>query len=151
MPLDIDGAGRSRSLACLPTARGTVAPTRVPGALGPSGPPSRALQRPPPSRALQRLGLQGPSALGASRRLSGASRRLFRGPPGFFPSRGLYQALKGIGLGGLPPGRRGVGDCVRWPSTFRPWQHLACSHALEGSSTPAHHILHGNIAANPEP
>ena len=33
MPLDIDGAGRSRSLACLPTARGTVAPTRghVPG------------------------------------------------------------------------------------------------------------------------
>ena len=24
MPLDIDGAGRSRSLACLPTARGTV-------------------------------------------------------------------------------------------------------------------------------
>ena len=28
MPLDIDGAGRSRSLACLPTARGTVAPTR---------------------------------------------------------------------------------------------------------------------------
>ena len=42
--------------------------------------------------------------------------------------------LKGIGLGGLPPGRRGVGDCVRWPSTFRPW-HLACSHALEGSLT----------------
>ena len=28
MPLDIDGAGRSRSLACLPAARGTVAPTR---------------------------------------------------------------------------------------------------------------------------
>ena len=28
MPVDIDGAGRSRSLACLPTARGTVAPTR---------------------------------------------------------------------------------------------------------------------------
>ena len=25
MPLDIDGAGRSRSLACFPTARGTVA------------------------------------------------------------------------------------------------------------------------------
>ena len=39
MPLDIDGAGRSRSLACLPTAKGTVAPTRgqVPGGvlLGP--------------------------------------------------------------------------------------------------------------------
>ena len=33
MPLDIDGAGRSSALACLPTARGTVAPTRgqVPG------------------------------------------------------------------------------------------------------------------------
>ena len=33
MPLDIDGAGRSKTLACLPTARGTVAPTRgqVPG------------------------------------------------------------------------------------------------------------------------
>ena len=30
MPLDIDGAGRSRTLACLPTARGTVAP-KVPG------------------------------------------------------------------------------------------------------------------------
>ena len=28
MPLDIDGTGRSRTLACLPTARGTVAPTR---------------------------------------------------------------------------------------------------------------------------
>ena len=28
MPLDIDGAGRSSTLACLPTARGTVAPTR---------------------------------------------------------------------------------------------------------------------------
>ena len=27
MPLDIDGAGRSSTLACLPTARGTVAPT----------------------------------------------------------------------------------------------------------------------------
>ena len=39
MVLDIDGAGRSRSLACLPTARGTAAPTRgqVPGGvlLGP--------------------------------------------------------------------------------------------------------------------
>ena len=33
MPLDIDGAGRSKTLACLPTARGTVAPTRgqIPG------------------------------------------------------------------------------------------------------------------------
>ena len=29
-----------------------------------------------------------------------------------------------------------MGDCVRWPSTFRPWQHLACSHALERSSIP---------------
>ena len=28
MPLNIDGAGRSRTLACLPAARGTVAPTR---------------------------------------------------------------------------------------------------------------------------
>ena len=44
-----------------------------------------------------------------------------------------------------------MGDCVRWPSTFRPWQHLACSHALEGSLKPAHHILHGNITANPKP
>ena len=34
--LDIDGAGRSSMLACLPTARGTVAPTRgqVPGRFG---------------------------------------------------------------------------------------------------------------------
>ena len=33
MSLDINGAGRSRSLGCLPAARGTVAPTRgqVPG------------------------------------------------------------------------------------------------------------------------
>ena len=33
MPLDVDGASRSSTLACLPTARGTVAPTRgqVPG------------------------------------------------------------------------------------------------------------------------
>ena len=33
MPLNIDGADRSRSLACLPTARNTVASTRgqVPG------------------------------------------------------------------------------------------------------------------------
>ena len=53
-----------------------------------------------------------------------------------------------IGLGGLLPGQRGVGDCVRWPSTFRSWQHVACSHALEGSSTPDHHSLHGNITAN---
>ena len=39
MPHNIDGAGRSRSLACLPTARGTVAPTRgqVPGEFS-SGP-----------------------------------------------------------------------------------------------------------------
>ena len=60
MPLDIDGAGRSRSLACLPTGRGTVAPTSRKSAFrglkgafrGLQGPPQafRALQeRPPPS------------------------------------------------------------------------------------------------------
>ena len=47
--------------------------------------------------------------------------------------------------------RHGVGDYVTWPSTFRPWQHLACSYALEGSLTPNHHILHGNMTANPKP
>ena len=49
--------------------------------------------------------------------------------------------------------RRWVGDCFRWPSTVRPWQHLACSHALEGSSKPNHHCLHGNSpqTLNPKP
>ena len=46
-----------------------------------------------------------------------------------------------------------MGECVRWPATFGPWQHVACSHALEGSFIPKHHVLHDNSqqARNPEP
>ena len=217
MPLNIDGAGRSKSLACLPTARGTVAPTRgqVPGGvlLGTSLIKSLNLE-PEVLGGLWLIfsrvhpgGVWGVQAsLGASRasrglRASESSRHLgpsrhlllltplkdFASGPGFHKPAGAStpsglatsllslsepsaytnekmllltkmdltefrsETLKGKGLGGLPPGRRGVGDCVRWPSTFRPWRHLARSHALEGSLTPAHHILHGNMTANPKP
>ena len=78
MPLDIDGAGRSSTLACLPTARGTVAPTRgqVPGGvlLETSTAPFKVITRtfrglPGPS---QRPGPQGPSmGSGAAAAFSG--------------------------------------------------------------------------------
>ena len=44
-----------------------------------------------------------------------------------------------------------VGDCVRWASTVRPWQHLACSHALEESLTTNHHCLRSNSQHTPNP
>ena len=36
-----------------------------------------------------------------------------------------------------------MGEGVRWPSTLRPWRHLACSHVHEGSLISNHHLLHG--------
>ena len=50
-----------------------------------------------------------------------------------FRVQGLAKGSRFGWLGRLT--QRGVGDCVRWPSTVRPWQHLACSHALEDSLT----------------
>ena len=72
MPLDIDGAGRSRSLACLPTARGTVAPTKdqVPGGvLRDPKPGAPHLNTNFYTRRRASTGLQGPS--GASGGLQG--------------------------------------------------------------------------------
>ena len=97
MPLDIDGAGRSRSLACLPTARGTVAPTtgqvvvpsyhpqllyeRIsgPGALRPRKGGSAARNFSPHSKPAQ-AGFKGPPR-GFQEPLDPPSRGL-RGPPG---------------------------------------------------------------------
>ena len=91
MPLNIDGAGRSRSLACLPTARGTVAPTRgqVPGGvlLGTSTGPSLKSMTFSGFLPVDSGGVwgQGPLPGGASRTLRAPSPPgpgAFKGPPG---------------------------------------------------------------------
>ena len=76
MPLDIDGAGRSRSLACLPTARGTVAPREA------SYP--RGLQNPTSLQAGGSKGLEG---------LQGFQGPGLYSPPG--ASKGLQGRLEG--------------------------------------------------------
>ena len=162
MPLDIDGAGRSRSLACLPTAGGTVAPTLqilkgragfFPGCFlapllranfGTRGPESQGgggqqLQIHPRQQGLQGLlGAASTTPTQPSARPLGASRGL-QGPPG--PSRGLW------GLWGLqePPGgcrvSRGFqglqhlpGSILSKSRTLRPSQIL---HSLKRNATAA--------------
>ena len=103
MPLDIDGAGRSRSLACLPTARGTVAPTRgqVPGGVllrTSTGPLQSQYPKPCPPKFSGGLGVQGPSC----ERISGpGGLRLGQVSGSKFLTRLRLAGLQG-GLQGLP-------------------------------------------------
>ena len=121
MPLDINGAGRSRSLACLPTARGTVAPTRgqVPGGvlLGTSTGPLKS-QNPASSGLVfcrVNLGVQGPSC----ERISGpGGLRAERGgsaAPNFSPPQ-KHTKMRGLQA---PPGASGPSGAFRPPRGLR--------------------------------
>ena len=102
MFLDIDGAGRSRSLACLPTARGTAAPTRgqVPGGVffGTSTGPFCS-HYPKPSGRSSGRGWLVFSRVDRHRQASS-----LQGPPPETFCRGLFQRpLPGRLLQGPPP------------------------------------------------
>ena len=101
MPLDIDGAGRSSTLACLPTARGAVAPTRgqvfggveaaffqvgSKGGLGGGAPPLQANFR-----------TRGPESLGA-----GQAAQNFPSPPPRLPDQKL-SGVKPLAAPAMPP------------------------------------------------
>ena len=121
MPLDINGACRSRSLACLLTARGTVAPTRgqVPGGVllgtrsilgGVWG--SRAERRTRRLQVLQSRGLRGFRGFQEPPVASKTSRGL-QNPGAGQPSdpatlRGLNRLQGPPGLQGPPPGASGA-------------------------------------------
>ena len=129
MPLDIDGAGRSRSLACLPTARGTVAPTRgqVPGGVLLGADPrknlgSAAPNFSPPEKHVKTQKWDRRRRLQGLEGFPGASRGLQ--DPGTQASRGLAGASRGV------QGRPGASKSLATDDQSPQMPPLVCRTAL---------------------